>query len=107
MTGVQTVLSDFKSYGMFENFKLNFQDGINLIYGLNESGKSTIHSFIKEVFYGFTKPNLRINKFSTDYERYKPWNKNVFSGSVIIEKDSVKYAGPGRRPGTRPGPAAQ
>ena len=80
-----------KSYGMFENFKLNFQDGINLIYGLNESGKSTIHSFIKEVFYGFTKPNLRINKFSTDYERYKPWNKNVFSGSVIIEKDSVKY----------------
>ena len=34
------------SYGKLRNKELNFKNGINVIYGKNEAGKSTILNFI-------------------------------------------------------------
>lgn len=49
---------DYKSYGKLRNQKLSLVPGINVVYGENEAGKSTVFSSIKTAFYGFT-PQLR------------------------------------------------
>ncbi|WP_147590050.1 ATP-binding protein, partial [Clostridium polynesiense] len=36
-----------KSFGKLKNKDLNLKPGINIIYGENEKGKSTIQGFIK------------------------------------------------------------
>ena len=43
-----------ESFGKFKNYKLDFKDGMNIIYGDNEAGKSTIMAFIEMMFYGRT-----------------------------------------------------
>ncbi|MFQ9332612.1 MAG: ATP-binding protein, partial [Finegoldia magna] len=50
---------DLISFGRFNNYTIEFGDKFNLIYGLNESGKTTISKFIEGVFYGFIKPYLK------------------------------------------------
>ena len=42
------------SFGKFKDKTIHFEDGINLIYGENEAGKSTVMAFIKAMLYGFT-----------------------------------------------------
>ena len=50
-------------------------------------GKSTIATFIKAILYGINK-NKNGNEYS-EFERYKPWDDGVFSGSMeyTIEND--------------------
>lgn len=40
-------------YGFFSDQTYDFYDGLNLIYGENEAGKSTVFSALKTVLYGF------------------------------------------------------
>ena len=42
------------SYGNLKNKEINLQK-LNIIYGKNESGKSTLLNFIKNIFYGISK----------------------------------------------------
>ncbi|MBQ9314570.1 MAG: AAA family ATPase [Clostridia bacterium] len=76
-------------FGNIENKELELSEGINLIYGKNESGKSTIASFIKCVFYGINK-NKSGNEFS-EFELRKPWKNIEFSGKIEYELDGKKY----------------
>ena len=39
------------NFGKFENFNIDFKDDIQIIYGENEAGKSTLMDFIKLMFY--------------------------------------------------------
>ena len=34
-------------FGKFHDRTISFNDGINIIYGKNEAGKSTLHTFIR------------------------------------------------------------
>ena len=36
-----------KNFGKFTNKEIHFLDGMNVIYGENESGKSTLYTFIR------------------------------------------------------------
>ena len=40
------------SYGKLKEKEIKLKDGINIIYGKNESGKSTLLNFIVNSFYG-------------------------------------------------------
>lgn len=82
---------DLISFGKFNNCSLELQDNFNLIYGLNESGKTTISKFIEGVFYGFVKPYLKRTVFTEDYEKYRPWNGKSYEGSILVEKDGKNY----------------
>ena len=42
------------AFGGIKNKKINFNKGLNLIYGENEAGKSTIQAFIKVWLYVFS-----------------------------------------------------
>lgn len=74
------------NFGKLENKELDFGDNINLIYGENESGKSTLLKFISSMFYGASKN--KNGKNIADYEKYKPWNNGEFSGKIKYELDN-------------------
>lgn len=82
---------DLISFGRFNNYTIEFGDKFNLIYGLNESGKTTISKFIEGVFYGFIKPYLKRTVYTEDYEKYRPWNSENYEGSILVEKDNKRY----------------
>ena len=43
------------AYGNIENKDIDLKDGINVIYGENESGKSTLLSYITNILYGISR----------------------------------------------------
>lgn len=74
------------NYGNLENKDINLKNKINIIYGKNESGKSTLLSYIKNIFYGISKN--KNGKDISDYEKYKPWGKVDYSGKLKYELDN-------------------
>ena len=47
------------SFGGVENKHIPLSRGLNLVYGENEAGKSTIEEFIKVMLYGFPQKSGR------------------------------------------------
>lgn len=78
-------------FGKFENKTYELSDGINLIYGENEAGKSTLHKFIEGVFFGFFKPYTKNKLYTDDYKKYIPWKTSAYSGAITYEKDNRLY----------------
>ena len=74
------------SYGKLQNKEINFDEKINIIYGENESGKSTLLKFILNSFYGTSKNKK--GKDISDFEQYKPWNTDEFSGKLEYALDT-------------------
>ncbi len=80
-------------FGKHINREINFKTGLNVIYGDNEAGKSTMFAFIRAMFYGLTgrgEDNYR--------KRFMPWDrldkmgKPVrFGGEMIFECDGIVY----------------
>lgn len=71
------------SYGKLKEKEIKLKDGINIIYGKNESGKSTLLNFIVNSFYGISK-NKKGKEYS-DVEKYTPWFGEEFSGKLEYE----------------------
>ena len=71
------------SYGILKNKEINLENNINIIYGKNESGKSTLLNYIKNIFYGISRN--KNGKEISDYEKYTPWSGEEFSGKIKYE----------------------
>ncbi len=79
---------NINSFGKLENFSMNFESGINIIYGPNEFGKSTIADFIKLMFY--SKP--RVPKEGKALRaKYASWNGKAMSGFMEVEFNGNIY----------------
>ncbi len=77
------------SFSKFHQKTFDFGDGVNLIYGENEAGKSTIHVFIKSILFGIEPSNAGVDKIGTNL---KPWNNDdEFSGSMDITFRGREY----------------
>ena len=74
------------AYGKLKDKELEFKDHINIIYGKNEAGKSTILKFITNMLYGISK-NKNGRPYS-DFEKYKPWEGEDFSGKIEYALDN-------------------
>lgn len=78
------------AYGNIENKDINLEEGINIIHGANESGKSILLNYIISIFYGISRN--KDGKALSDYEKYKPWNSNEFSGRISYKlENGEKY----------------
>ena len=90
-----------KNFGKFHDRQINLEEGINLIHGENESGKSTIHTFIKGMLFGIERGRGRAAQNDT-FSIYEPWdNPNYYSGTLKfasggkhfrIERNFDKYS---------------
>ncbi|MBO5479552.1 MAG: AAA family ATPase [Clostridia bacterium] len=77
-------------FGKLKNEEINLKDHINIVYGKNESGKSTLLKFILAMFYGLSKN--KNGKIYTDYEKYTPWQEEDFSGKIKYKlEDGTSY----------------
>lgn len=77
-----------KHYGKFSDMRISFHAGLNIIEGGNESGKSTILSFICAMLYGIQKTR---SKNLDEYQLRQPWdNPDYFAGVMKVhERDSI------------------
>ena len=75
-------------FGKLKNKNIKLTDGINIIIGRNESGKSTLLKFINSMIYGISK-NKRGKEIS-DLERYTPWETETYSGKIKYKLDDGK-----------------
>ena len=79
------------NFGKFEDKKIELQDGINLIYGVNEGGKSTITNFIDGIFYGFSRDSLARKVRDELFEKSRPWTSNLYRGYIILNDGEEDY----------------
>ncbi len=63
--------------------KVSFGNGVNLFYGENESGKSSLCECLLFVFYGLENKAGRT--------RFLPWDADDASASLVVEKDGKQY----------------
>lgn len=81
---------EIDGFGKLNNREFVFADGINLIYGENESGKSTLCEFLLSAFYGLpTETKKEVVDIPTR-QKYRPWNTEKFGGRVHFTDDNGK-----------------
>lgn len=69
-----------KNFGKFSSKSWEFEEGINIIYGENESGKSTLHTFIKSMLFGMERGRGKASR-NDEFSQYEPWeNPNFYAG---------------------------
>ena len=73
-------------FGKLENKEIKFNDKINVVYGANEAGKSTLLKFVTAMFYGLSKNKNGQNV--PDIEKFRPWKVEEFSGKLKYEMDN-------------------
>ena len=79
-----------KNFGKFHDRQIDLDEGINLIHGENESGKSTIHTFIRGMLFGIERGRGRAAQNDT-FSIYEPWeNPNYYSG-ILKFKSGEKH----------------
>ena len=77
-------------FGKFHGKVVKFDNGLNILHGKNEAGKSTIHTFIYCMFFGMDNrrgagaPNL--------YKQYEPWeDQGGYGGSLTFTSFGKQY----------------
>jgi len=77
-------------FGRHKDKEWTFENGLNVIYGENETGKSTIFAFIRSMLYGLTgrgTENFR--------KKYIPWNyvkgTDRFGGELEFTHKDIDY----------------
>lgn len=70
------------NFGKLQNKNIQFTPGINVIYGKNESGKSTLHEFIAAMLFGMEKGRGRMSA-ADSYGRYEPWHAPSYYAGAL------------------------
>lgn len=76
-------LINIAAFGGIKNLVIEPQNGLNVLYGENEKGKTTVMSFIKMMFYGSERAGSQISK--NIRKKYTPWNGDTMAGSIDFE----------------------
>jgi hypothetical protein len=70
-------------FGAFKEKTFTFGDGLNIIEGGNESGKSTLLAFIRFMFYGV--PRKSASDVVPERDRILSWDGGIASGRMTVE----------------------
>ena len=86
---------NINNYGNLSNKEINLDNKINIIYGKNEAGKSTLLNFIESMFFGANKNKGKFGanknkgkKLIPDFDRYNPWNNGEYSGTIDYQLEN-------------------
>ncbi len=72
-------------FGTLDGVSLELQDGLNIIYAPNESGKSTWCAFLRTMLYGMNTAQRAKAGQKPDKVKYRPWSGAPMSGSMDVE----------------------
>ncbi len=80
-----------RNFGGIHQKTMDFSPGINVLYGENESGKSTVHAFIKAMFYGIRRQRGKAAR-NDAYSTYEPWeDPSVYGGILWFENGGRNF----------------
>ncbi|MDP4091902.1 MAG: AAA family ATPase [Bacillota bacterium] len=81
---------EVKGFGKINNLKLNFKDSFNIVFGQNESGKTTLQWFIRGMLFGLKGGRSGKDGSLPPLKRFKPWKTNEYSGIMEYTLDTGK-----------------
>jgi DNA repair exonuclease SbcCD ATPase subunit len=72
-------------FGRLRNLSIDLQDGLNVVTGLNEAGKSTLHQAIATALFGCfsTTDRRREQDAERRRERFAPWDGGTYRVSIV------------------------
>lgn len=74
-------------FGKYYQKDFSFQDGIHVLYGPNEAGKSTLHTFLGCMLFGLERGRGRAARGDL-YSKYLPWDHDgSYGGSLSFENE--------------------
>lgn len=76
------------NFGILHNISISFDKNPYSFIQQNGTGKTTLASFIKAMFYGMEYS--RSNDF-TERQKYKPWQGGVYGGSLVFTANNKQY----------------
>lgn len=79
---------EIKGFGKLKNLTLSFGKGMNVIYGPNEAGKSTLQSFITAMFYGLKGGRSSAAGLPSPQKRFMPWDGPPYGGAITYTLDN-------------------
>ena len=75
----------YATFGKLENKTLDLAPNLNVVYGENESGKSTWSAFIRAMLFGVdTRERATAGKLP-DKEKYLPWSGEAMYGRLVAD----------------------
>src|SRR3954447_24742013 len=78
-----------KGFGKLINRRVQFSPGLNLIFGSNEAGKSTLQQAILTLFYGFFDEGSITSTKRATLSALQPWDTRVpYAGSLTYLLDN-------------------
>lgn len=79
------------NFGKFNHKMVSLEPGVNIVYGENEAGKTTLHTFIRGMLFGIEKQRGKASSKDL-YTKYEPWeNPANYQGMMRIENNGVNY----------------
>ena len=79
-------------FGKFHKYHCQTSGKLEVFYGKNESGKTTLRKFMIAMLFGLEKSRGLAARYD-DFTRYQPVNGGIYGGSMIFEKgrQSIAY----------------
>lgn len=76
-----------EGFGEIYDYRIILKDGLNIIYGQNAEDNSTLHAFIRIMFFGLPK-----GEETATYTRFSPWGTDFdFGGYIRFMYNSSVY----------------
>lgn len=78
-------------FGKFHDLDLRFAEGMNILYGHNEAGKSTLHAFLQAMLYGLER-RPGVGSAAKLHKKYRPWDApERFGGTLRLTHEGQVY----------------
>ena len=74
-------------FGRFAGREFEFSPGLNLVFGQNETGKTTLITFIELMLYGAKRDGVARRIYLPEYEQYHPWSAAPYEGAMTLALD--------------------
>ena len=77
-------------FGKLYRRAYTFSDGINVIYGENESGKTTLRTFLTGMLFGLERKRGIASK-KDEFHKYQPCNGGIYGGTLSVSTGDQVY----------------
>lgn len=76
-------------FGGLRGFEKEFGAGLTVIYGGNESGKTTLAAFVRAMLYGLNGKSASVAQ--NERRKYMPWGETAMGGSLRLTDGRESY----------------